>query len=95
MLNRDHAIIGLVGVVLWAACGIAATIVARIIPVLRQTQWLSDLLLSFFAAILGGLAATALDFGGWNEPDWRAGLFSFACALAVTGWTRVIKLRTS
>ena len=83
------------GIALWAACGIAATAVARIIPALRQTQLLSDLLLSLAAALIGGVAATALDFGGWNELDWRAGLFAFACALAATGWMRVIKLRTS
>jgi len=83
------------GIALWAVCGIAATVVARIVPVLRQTQWLSDLLLSLLGAIIGGVIATAMDFGGWNELDWRAGLFAFACALAVTGWMRAIRLRTS
>jgi hypothetical protein len=61
---------------------------------LRQTQWLTDLLIAEVAAIAAGLAATALDFGGWNELDWRAGVFAFACALGVTGWMRVVKLRT-
>ena len=83
------------GIALWAVCGFAAAIVARIVPVLRQTQLLSDLLLSLVAALIGGVIATALDFGGWNELDWRAGVFAFACALVVTGWMRVIKLRTS
>ena len=83
------------GIVLWAACGIAAAIVARIVPVLRQTQWLSDVLLSLLGGVIGGVIATVLDYGGWNELDWRAGVFAFACALAFTGWMRVIKLRTS
>ena len=69
----------------------AAWIVARIIPVLRPTQWLSDLVLALAAALAGGVAATLLDFGGWSEPDWRAGVFAFACALAATGWFRVYR----
>ena len=83
------------GIALWAVCGIIAMVVARIVPVLRQTQWLSDLLLSLLGALIGGVVATLLDFGGWNQLDWRAGLFACACALALTGWRRVIKLRTS
>jgi hypothetical protein len=40
--------------------------------------------------LIAGAVATALDFGGWNEPDWRAGVFAFASALAVIGWMRAI-----
>ena len=69
--------------------------VARVIPALRRAHWLTDLLVAVIAAIAAGLTATALDFGGWNELDWRAGVFAFACALAVAGWMRVVKLRTS
>jgi hypothetical protein len=36
-----------------------------------------------------GVTATALDFGGWNEPDWRAGLFVFLGALAAAGAIRL------
>lgn len=70
-------------------------VVARVVPVLRQTQWLSDLAVSVGVALIAGFAATALDFGGLNELDWRAGLFAFACALAATGWMRVVRLRAS
>lgn len=34
-----------------------------------------------------GVAATALDFGGWNEADWRAALFAFfGAAAAAAAW---------
>ena len=85
--NRD------VGIALWLGCGFAAWIVARVVPFLRLTQWLSELVLSLGAALAAGVGATALDFGGWNEPDWRAGAFAFACALAVIGWFRVARTR--
>lgn len=80
------------GIAAWVAAGIAACLVARIAPSLRVVQWLSDLILAVFAAVLAGLAATALDFGGWREPDWRAIAFAFAAALAVTAWMRVARL---
>ena len=64
-----------VGIALWLGCGIAAWVVARIVPVLRLTQNLTDLLLAVTAALTAGVAATALDFGGCNEPDWRSGAF--------------------
>ena len=76
------------GIALWLVCGIAAWIVARIVPVLRLTQRLSDLAIALFAGVAAGIAATAFDFGGRNEPDWRAGAFAFACALALIGWVR-------
>lgn len=81
------------GIALWLAAGIVAWFVARIIPILRPAQRLSDLALAVVAALLAGLGATLLDFGGWSEPDWRAGVFALACALAVTGWFRVYRLR--
>lgn len=39
-------------------------------------------------AIAMGLLATYLDFGGWKEPDWRAGLFCFLGAFAAIGFYR-------
>jgi len=84
------------GIALWIAAGLAAGLatvwIARIAPFLRVVQWLSDLALAVVAAVLAGFAATALDFGGWNEADWRAIAFAFAAALAVTGWLRVARL---
>jgi hypothetical protein len=73
------------------ACGIVACVIARIVPSLRRTQWLSELLLSLMTAAAAGLGATALDFGGWNEADWRAGVFAFACSFALIAWVRVMR----
>lgn len=47
------------------------------------------------AAFLLGVAATALDFGGWHEPDWRAALFAFLGALAAAALFRLTMIRTS
>jgi hypothetical protein len=46
-------------------------------------------LVSILAGLMLGVAATALDFGGWNEPDWRAGLFVFLGAMAAAGAFRL------
>ena len=71
--------------------GIAAFFVARIIPLLRQTQWIAELVTAIVAALLAGLVATALDFGGWRELDWRAAAFAFCVALAAAGVVRGIR----
>jgi hypothetical protein len=42
-------------------------------------------------AIAFGLLATYLDFGGWQELDWRAGLFAFFGGLAAVGFTRALR----
>jgi len=31
-----------------------------------------------------------MDFGGWNEPDWRAGVFVFCCAAAAIAVVRLV-----
>ena len=80
-----------VGIALWLACGIAAAVVARIVPGLRQMQLFTDAAAGIVTALLAGIAASALDFGGWNEPDWRAGLFALMTALASLGWLRVLR----
>ena len=85
MLNR---IIAVVGIALWLSCAIVAVGIARIVPILRSTQWLSDIVAAIAAAFTAGFTATALDFGGWNEADWRAGLFVFLFAFAIMGWLR-------
>jgi hypothetical protein len=89
--NRARAIIPGVGIALWLACGVAAVAVARIVPALRHVQLLTDAAAGIITALLAGVAATALDFGGWNEPDWRAGLFALMTALASLGWLRVLR----
>jgi hypothetical protein len=77
------------GIALWVAGSVVAFLVARMAPWRRRQTWAGELWVSIAAGILLGAAATALDFGGWNEPDWRAGLFVFLGALAATGTFRL------
>jgi uncharacterized membrane protein SirB2 len=79
----------LMGIVLWLIAGATAFAIARIVPFARSARWFGEILVTLSAAILLGLAATALDFGGWREPDWRAGLFTFLGAFAAAGLFRL------
>ncbi len=40
-------------------------------------------------ALILGVVATFFDFGGWNQLDWRAGLFTGLGALAAIGIRRI------
>ena len=80
------------GVGLWIAAGLAAWIIARIVPMGRTKSWIVELVLSMMAAVLLGLAATAGDFGGLREADWRAGLFAFFGSFAVLGVFRLVTI---
>jgi uncharacterized membrane protein YeaQ/YmgE (transglycosylase-associated protein family) len=82
-----------VGTALWLGCGFVAFVIARIIPVARRRRWAGELALGLVTALLLGLLATALDFGGWNEPDWRAGLFAAFGALSALGLARAARPR--
>jgi uncharacterized membrane protein YeaQ/YmgE (transglycosylase-associated protein family) len=79
------------GLVVWLAGGIVAAALARIVPRGRTRAWLGETAAAVVTAILLGLLATALDFGGWREPDWRAGLFAFFGALAAAGSARAVR----
>lgn len=70
--------------------GIVAFLIARIVPFSRQTYWKTELVTATVAALLAGVAATILDFGGWQDLDWRSALFAFCVALAVAGVVRAI-----
>ncbi len=76
------------GVASWVISGIAAFLVARIVPFSTQMRWKTELVTALLAAMGAGVAATALDFGGWREPDWRAAVFAFFVALALVGALR-------
>lgn len=78
------------GVALWIVAGAVAGAAARIIPAGRSHAWLAELLVAMIVAALFGLGATALDFGGWKEPDWRAGLFAFLGGFAAAGVFRLV-----
>jgi hypothetical protein len=76
------------GTALWITSAIVATVLARLVPYARRPAWTGEALVSLAAALLLGVLATALDFGGWQEPDWRAGLFTLFGALAAIGTFR-------
>ena len=78
------------GIGLWLGSGLAAWILARIIPFRRGPGRWGELAAALVTALLLGTLATALDFGGWNEADWRAGLFAFLGALAAAGVIRAV-----
>ena len=95
MLTAESAIIPRVGIALWLLSGVAAFFIARIIPLQRPRRWWPELMVGILVALLFGIVATALDFGGWNELDWRAGAFCAFGSLAVVGIMRVITQRSS
>ncbi len=80
------------GVALWLLCGVAAFAASRAIRPARPDGYAAELIAALVVAFAAGLAATALDFGGWNEVDWRAGAFALLCAMAAIGAARVVRL---
>ena len=81
------------GVALWLACGLAAFLIARLIPPGRS-GWITEAVIAIVTGSLLGVVATALDFGGWNEADWRAGLFVVFGSFAAVGALRAVKSTT-
>lgn len=78
------------GITLWLLAGGTACAVARVIRKLRQPLPGELLVALASSAILGGVAS-ALDFGGWRELDWRAGLFSLLGSFTAIGFFRLIR----
>ena len=80
------------GVALWLLCGVAVFIVARAIGAARPARFIGELTLALIAAFAAGLLASALDFGGWSEVDWRAGAFVISVVFAAIGISRAARL---
>ncbi len=80
------------GIALWLAAAGIAVLAARLIPFLKlRLRWeLAGLIPYTF--ILGAIA-NALDFGGWREPDWRAGVFVLIGSFALIGLQRLLFFR--
>lgn len=74
---------------MWALWGVAAAALARLLPFGKDQSWLTEGLAALGTALLLGIIATILDFGGWNELDWRAGIFAGIGAFAAIGVLRV------
>ena len=80
---------------MWLFAGAAAAAVGRLLRPGRPQSWWGEALMAPVVSVLAGLLATLLDFGGWREPDWRAGLFSFLAAFAALGIVRLIRLTSA
>jgi ribose/xylose/arabinose/galactoside ABC-type transport system permease subunit len=82
------------GMVLWIACGAAVFFVIRNIRFGRPVEWMGELFTLLLGSLVLGGVATALDFGGWNELDWRAAVFVVFGCFAIAGVIRVGRLFT-
>jgi hypothetical protein len=78
----------LLGLWTWIGAGIAAAIIARLLPWSRRSLGL-ELLAATSFAVLAGFAATALDFGGLSVIEWRAVAFAFFTASAAVAGLRL------
>ncbi|MEO6260848.1 MAG: hypothetical protein ABIP63_10875, partial [Thermoanaerobaculia bacterium] len=87
--NRDYH--RWMGIALWIGAGALASLIAWRIRPMRPRWWWLEPALSLAVALLLGTLATALDFGGWSEPDWRAGIFVFAGSFAAIAGSRIIR----
>ena len=83
------------GIGLWMLCAAAVFFAIRTVPFGRPIGWIGELAAVIISAFIAGAAATALDFGGWKEPDWRAGLFVLFGSAAIAGAARVFRLATT
>ncbi|HYO79637.1 MAG TPA: hypothetical protein VE010_24440 [Thermoanaerobaculia bacterium] len=81
----------LMGIAFWLLAGAVAGMIARIIPFARRANWFGEVFVSVVTALLLGLIATAMDFGGWREPDFRAALFVVFGSFAAIGLLRLAR----
>lgn len=80
------------GAALWATSALSVFFVARVVPAGRARNYLTELSIAVVAALLLGFIATALDFGGWRDTDWRAVAFVLLGTAAVTGGWRALRI---
>jgi hypothetical protein len=80
------------GIALWIACAAAVFFAIRNIRFGRPAGWIGEFITATVAALILGAIATALDFGGWKELDWRAGLFVLFGSFAIAGAVRLLHL---
>jgi len=80
------------GIALWSGCALVVFFVVRRVPYARPAGWIGELFTALISALAMGVVATALDFGGWKEPDWRAALFVTSGCAAMIGAIRLIRI---
>ena len=81
------------GIGIWIVSAAASAAVAQIIPAGRDGRWVLETVLAIMAGFVAGVAATALDFGGWNEIDGRAALLTGLTGFLAVGVSRLIRMR--
>jgi uncharacterized membrane protein YeaQ/YmgE (transglycosylase-associated protein family) len=79
------------GIALWSGCALVVFFALRRVPYARPAGWIGESFTALIGALAMGLLATALDFGGWKEPDWRAALFVTFGSVATIGIVRLIR----
>lgn len=82
------------GPLTWTLAGLAAVIAGRAILLFRKHS-LVETLVGCVTGFAAGLAATALDFGGWSELSWPASVFAFGCAAAAIALLRLVAALSS
>jgi hypothetical protein len=82
------------GIALWFTCAGVVFFAIRNIRFGRPAGWIGELFAVVIGALVLGGVATALDFGGWNEVDWRAGVLVVFGSLAIAGAIRFGRLFT-
>lgn len=80
------------GVTLWVVAGLITFILTRFIDTARR-PWLTELSIALATALVAGLAATAMDFGGWAVADGRSFAFAGLSSLLGVGVLRLAKSR--
>jgi hypothetical protein len=80
----------ILGLLTWLGAGLLAFTAARFLSRHRQS-WARELLVALLVSLCAGVVATALDFGGWAEPDIRAFLFAALIAFAAIATLRILK----
>ncbi|MGZ7030666.1 MAG: hypothetical protein ACXVIJ_01730 [Thermoanaerobaculia bacterium] len=80
------------GIVIWLLAGALAFGAAILMKSGGALRWPIELVIALLAAVAFGLVATTFDFGGWNEPEWRAGLFCLFGAAAVLALVRLVEV---
>jgi hypothetical protein len=79
---------------MWAVGGLVAFAFGRILKSGGALAWPAELAIAVGAAIGFGLIASAFDFGGWRELDWRTGVFALAGASLIIALARAVRLMT-
>lgn len=78
-----------VGSLSWVVVALAATAIARRSAIGVRRRLVLEITVAMLGAMLFGALATARDFGGWAQLDWRSATFAFLGALAAIGAARI------